>query len=209
MKILTISDVEVNFIYSPTIQERFKSVDLVISCGDLPYYYLEYIISMLNKPLYYVAGNHANAVEQTVGGPHSTPWGAINLHRNVFRCNGLLMAGVEGCLKYNAGKGQYTQGDMWSWVLSLIPALLINKLRFGRYLDVFVTHAPPAGIHDQSDQPHKGINAFRWLDRVFKPRYHFHGHIHIYRSSTVTKTLYEKTQVINTYGFRETIIDIP
>ena len=73
MKILSISDVEINFIYSPTIQERFKSVDLVISCGDLPYYYLEYIISMLNKPLYYVAGNHANAVEQTIGGPHTSP----------------------------------------------------------------------------------------------------------------------------------------
>jgi Icc-related predicted phosphoesterase len=209
MKILSVSDVEVNLIYSPTIRERFKSVDLVISCGDLPYYYIEYIISMLNKPLYYVAGNHANAVEETVGGPHSSPWGAISLHRNALRCNGLLMAGVEGCLKYNQGKGQYTQGDMWLSVLSLAPLLLINKLRFGRYLDVFATHAPPVGIHDQPDRPHQGINAFRWLDRVFKPLYHFHGHIHIYRSSTITKTLYVKTQVINTYGFRETIIDIP
>jgi uncharacterized protein len=209
MKILSISDIEINFIYSPTIQERFKSVDLVISCGDLPYYYLEYIETMLNKPLYYVAGNHSNSVEQTTGGPHTAPWGAINLHRKTLRYNGLLMAGVEGCLKYNQGKGQYSQRDMWLSVLLLTPALLINKLRFGRYLDVFVTHAPPKGIHDQPDLPHQGIKAFRWLDRVFKPGYHFHGHIHIYRSSTVTKTLYVKTQVVNTYGFKETIIDIP
>jgi predicted phosphodiesterase len=67
MKILSLSDVEISYIYSPVVKERFNSIDLVISCGDLRYSYLEYIISMLNKPLYYVTGNHANSVEETVG----------------------------------------------------------------------------------------------------------------------------------------------
>jgi len=38
--------------------DRFGDVELVLSCGDLPYYYLEYIVSMLNVPLLYVHGNH-------------------------------------------------------------------------------------------------------------------------------------------------------
>ncbi|MBN1298348.1 MAG: metallophosphoesterase [Actinobacteria bacterium] len=58
MKILIISDKVVEHIYSPTIEERFKDIDFIISCGDLPCYYLEFIVSMLTKPLFYVMGNH-------------------------------------------------------------------------------------------------------------------------------------------------------
>ncbi len=51
MKILAVSDIELGYIYQPRISERFSDVDLIISCGDLPHYYLEYIVSMLNVPL--------------------------------------------------------------------------------------------------------------------------------------------------------------
>jgi Icc-related predicted phosphoesterase len=59
------------------------------------------------------------------------------------------------------------------------------------------------GIHDQPDLPHQGINAFRWLLKVFQPRYHFHGHIHVYHPDAVTETKFNQTQVINTYGYIE------
>jgi len=49
--------------------------------------------------------------------------------------------------------------------------------------------------------------AFRWLIQTFKPGYHFHGHIHVYRQDTVTHTQFQDTQVINTYGYLETILD--
>ena len=100
MNILAISDVEVDMIYSPLITQRFKDVDLVIGCGDLPYYYMEYVISMLNKPLYYVRGNHApRFMEEADDHERAEPWGGIDLHRNVTRDpSGLLMAGFEGCL---------------------------------------------------------------------------------------------------------------
>lgn len=207
MKILSLSDIEISFIYSPLIIERFISTDLVISCGDLPYYYLEYIISTLNRPLYFVSGNHSNSIEETVAGPRASPWGGINLHRRVCNCNGLLMAGIEGCQRYNNGKGQYTQDEMWMMVWSMVPILFLNKLRYGRYLDILVTHAPPAGIHDMEDLPHQGIRAFRWLLKVFKPLYHLHGHTHIYRSDAITETLFGSTIVVNTCGFRETNIN--
>jgi hypothetical protein len=78
---------------------------------------------------------------------------------------------------------------------------------YGRYLDIFISHAPPWGIHDQPDLPHQGIKAFRWLLETFRPRYHFHGHIHVYRQDVQTVSQYLSTTVINTYGFAETLVD--
>ncbi len=204
MKLLAVSDIELGFIYSPTLAERFQDVDLVLSCGDLSYYYLEYIVSMLNVPVYYVRGNHSSDVEHGSGGDRRYPWGAVDLHGKVLRDDtGVLLAGVEGCLRYNEGPHQYTQAEMWTQVFRLVPGLLYNRLRHGRYLDIFVTHAPPWQIHDMDDLPHQGIKAFRWFIRVFKPVYHFHGHIHVYRNDTITQTRYNDTQVINAYGYRE------
>lgn len=210
MKILSVSDVEQGIIYSSQIAERFYDVDLVISCGDLPYYYLEYIISSLNVPLYHVRGNHASKVEITEMGQRTEPWGAINLHRRVKQDDtGLLLAGVEGSIQYNYGPHQYSQSSMWMMVFMMTPALFLNKLLYGRYLDVFVTHASPWKIHDLNDLPHHGVKAFRWFDQVFKPQVHLHGHIHVYRQDTVTQTQYHKTLVMNTYGSREFYINVP
>jgi Icc-related predicted phosphoesterase len=204
MKVLAVSDVELDMIYSPLITQRFKNVDLVIGCGDLPYYYLEYIISMLNRPLYYVRGNHAPRFrEEGTGGERTFPWGGIDLHRRVRRDpSGLLMAGIEGSLNYNNGRYQYSQGEMWSMILAMAPRLMLNRLRYGRYLDIFVSHAPPWQIHDKSDLPHQGIKAFRWFIETFKPAYHLHGHIHIYQQYDVTETEHQQTRVINAYGFK-------
>ena len=209
MKILSISDVEIGFIYSPLIIDRFKDVDLVISCGDLPYYYLEYIISLLNIPLYYVRGNHANLVESGSEVDRLSPWGAIDLHRKAIRDhNGLLMAGIEGSMRYNFGPYQYSQFDMWWMVWGLLPGLFINRLRYGRYLDIFVSHAPPWQIHDKTDLPHQGIKAFRWLIDVFQPAFHLHGHIHVYRQDEPTETLEKNTWVVNSYGYRVLELDL-
>lgn len=207
MKILSLSDIELGFIYSPQVLERFTDIDLVISCGDLSYFYLEYIVSMLNKPMYFVRGNHARDVEYGTAGERRAPWGAVDLHRKVINHSNLLLAGMEGSLMYNNGPYQYTQGEMWMKVLSLVPALLVNRMRYGRFLDIFVSHAPPKGIHDMDDLPHQGIKAFRWLIAAFKPSIFLHGHIHIYRSDTSLVTRVGKTTVINSYGFHETIID--
>lgn len=210
MKVLSVSDVELNMIYSPQITERFDQIDAIISCGDLPFYYLEYMISMLNRPLYFVRGNHAQSVEYGSGWDRHFPLGGCNLHRKVLRSGeGLLMAGVEGSLRYNKGPHQYTQNEMWIHVFRLVPQLLLNKLRFGRYLDIFVSHAPAWKIHDADDQPHRGIKAFRWLDTVFQPSYHLHGHVHIYRQDGIYFTFLGKTRIINTYGYRVTDIPIP
>jgi uncharacterized protein len=206
MKILAVSDVEVDMIYSPLVVQRFKDVDMIIGCGDLPYYYMEYIVSMLNRPLYYVKGNHApRHSELGVDSERDHPWGCTDLHRRVVRdpSSGLLMAGIQGSLRYNAGPYQYTQMEMWQLAWELVPRLLINRILYGRYLDILITHAPCWRIHDKDDLPHQGIKAFNWLVEVFKPAYHLHGHIHIYQQYDITETAHGSTHIINTYGYKE------
>ena len=113
MKLLAVSDVEIGFIYSPMIREKYQDVDLILSCGDLPYYYIEYMISMLNVPCYFVRGNHASIREYGVGGIRRFPWGAVDLHRRCVEDDtGLLVAGLEGSLRYNKGPHQYTQSEI-------------------------------------------------------------------------------------------------
>ncbi|MDQ4077798.1 MAG: metallophosphoesterase [Chloroflexota bacterium] len=203
MKVLAISDKIVDFIYSSAVRERFADVDLVLSCGDLPYYYLEFIVSMLDKPLFFVRGNHANLVEHGPDGPRTRPWGAVDLDRQVINFEGLLMAGFEGSLRYNRGPFQYTDQQMYWHVMQIIPRLFLNRAIHGRFLDVLVTHAPPLGVGDDSDRCHTGFSAFRRFLEWFKPRWMLHGHIHIYQPNAVTRLQFHQTEVINCYGYRE------
>jgi len=202
MNILTISDVLVPILYTPQITQRFSDVDVVIDCGDLPHDYVEYVACNLNAVLFYVYGNHSHNIILHSTDEKPKIKGGTNLHHRVINHHGLLLAGIEGSGRYREGPYQYSQGEMWFHVFLLIPGLLINRILYGRYLDIFVTHAPPWGIHDQPDLPHQGIKAFRWFIQVFKPRYHIHGHIHVYRPDTITETQVGSTQVLNTFGYR-------
>ena len=210
MKILAVSDEIVGYLYSPMVREQFPDIELILSCGDLPYYYLEYLVSMLDVRCYFVRGNHSAKTEYGVEGARKYPWGAVDLHRRgVTDPSGLLLAGLEGSLRYNLGPHQYTQADYWSYVFELVPHLLFNKGKYGRYLDIFITHAPPWKVHDEEDLPHQGIKAFRWLIRVFKPGYFVHGHIHVYRNDTVTRSLVDSTVVENVYRYKKLTVTIP
>ena len=156
LNVLSISDVQSPLLYSARIRDRFHAVDLVLSCGDLPYFYLEYIISTLDMPLFFVRGNHDKRVEYGVAGPTTGPQGGIDLHQRVINHQGLLLAGVEGCVRYNLGPYQYSQAEMWEHVLRLAPFLLANRLRYGRYLDIFLTHAPPWASTTNPTGPTRG-----------------------------------------------------
>ena len=208
MRILSLSDTVVSLIYSPLIRSRHEGVDVILGCGDLPYYYLEYVFTSLEAPLYYVRGNHDKVLEYSSAGQRAGPHGGIDLHCRTVSYKGLLLAGVEGSLRYRPGPFQYTQAEMWWHVYRLLPGLLRNRLEYGRYLDVFITHAPPTGIHDSDDLPHRGINAFRWLVKVFQPVLHLHGQIHVYYPGAAMETRLGVTRVINTYAWREILIDI-
>jgi Icc-related predicted phosphoesterase len=89
----------------------------------------------------------------------------------------------------------------------LVPSLIWNRLFYGRYLDILITHAPPQGIHDQPDRCHQGFRAFVTLMERFRPRYLIHGHVHVYSPMETIETVYKDTTVINTYGYRILEID--
>ena len=80
MRILSLSDTVVSLIYSPLIRSRHQGVDLILGCGDLPYYYLEYVLTSLDAPLYFVRGNHDKVLEYSTAGQRTGPHGGIDLH---------------------------------------------------------------------------------------------------------------------------------
>jgi len=202
MKILALSDQMVEHLYCPSVKERFGDVDLVVGCGDLPSYYLEFIVSMLNVPLIHVPGNHDPVSPAPEFGLslHGCP---NNIDGLVIEERGLLIAGLGGSIRYRPdGVNQYTQGEMARRILAMTPRLLWNRIRYGRFLDILVTHAPPRGTHDAEDPAHVGFAPFNRFIARFRPRYLLHGHAHVYRHDAVTSTRVGQTTVVNVYPYR-------
>ena len=210
MKILTVSDKTEPLLYSPAVKRLYGDVDLVLGCGDLPFYYLEFLVTMLGGPLFYVIGNHANEVRKRYAPEEEWqyPSGCVNIDERVVRYRRLLIAGLEGSMRYNNNPYyQYTDREMTLKTWKLVPSLLLNRLRYGRYLDILVTHAPPYGVHDQEDRCHTGFRAFLAFMRRFRPRYLIHGHVHVYSPNQMTESGYGQTTVLNAYGHRIVEID--
>ncbi len=198
MRVLSISDKVVDVLYRPALAEHARGVELVLSCGDLPADYLEFIVSVLNVPLLYVMGNHGGD-----GGEKTFPDGCENIAGRVVEHKGLLIAGLEGSRRYNNRPNfQYTENEMRGKIAMLTPALLLNRARYGRYLDVLIAHAPPYHIHDDEDLPHTGFKSFVWLIDHYQPRYFLHGHKHVYDPREQTVTQRGTTTIVNTYGYR-------
>ena len=208
MQVLTISDVVAREVYGPTAQVRFKDAKLVLSCGDLPPSYLEFVVSTLNVPLLYVPGNHDGREEITESGTTvAVPQGCINIDGRITQVAGLWIYGLGGAPWYNGGEHQYTETEMWLRVLLMLPRLLLRERRIGRPLDIMIAHA---AAHDILDGPgaHRGFKSLRWLVERIQPRYFIHGHVHpSYGYNRKTEAVLGHTQIINTVGYRLLDID--
>ncbi|MDR2209878.1 MAG: metallophosphoesterase [Spirochaetaceae bacterium] len=205
MKILCIADQIDPLVYTDTIKSRYKNVDLILSAGDLPFDYLDFVVSSLNRPLLFVFGNHH--LEQyefyrtkAPGLGSAAAAGLTHVGSSVCSEGGLLIAGLGGSMRYNRGSNQFTEGQMLFEMWKLFPRLLFNRIVRGRWLDILLTHAAPQGIHDKADPCHRGFKCFLWFMRAFKPRYLIHGHIHLYDLADKRTTTYKKTTVINAYS---------
>jgi Icc-related predicted phosphoesterase len=191
VKILALSDVELpqmqNLAY---LRRTYGDVDLVISCGDLPAAYLDYVTSALNIPMFFVRGNHDESYRMRMPG-------GDDLHMRFVRYRGLTFAGIEGSLRYNRGTIQYTEFEMMNLVLRWGLRMLPRRLFRQHGVDVMVTHAPPRHIHDREDRPHMGFRSFRKLIEWYRPRYFLHGHVDVYDRREETWTDFMGTQVVN------------
>jgi uncharacterized protein len=207
MRILTVSDKVEPVLYGPHIRDRVGHIDLVLACGDLPYYYLEYVVGLLDAPLFYVHGNHDQVIARTMSGipalGSTISWGT-DLHMRTAEHRGLLLGGLEGCRRYSPNRPfQYSEVEMRWQAARLGVKLWANRLRHGRFLDILITHAPPRGIHDDEDVPHQGFESHLSFMRSYRPMLLIHGHQHVYnRNAATTETQFEDTWVLNTYGYR-------
>jgi uncharacterized protein len=187
--ILAVADEVDEAIYGDKL-DRLRP-DLVLSCGDLPFDYLEYIVSRTNVPLIYVPGNHdpglapADTTWTPLGGerPAPGPQGCDNADGRVLDVLGLRIGGLGGSIRYKPGPNQYTQAQMRRRALALEFRVRLNGARRGRKLDVLLTHAPPFGGGPPADPAHVGFVAFGRIIKTLEAGLHVHGHVHLYGRS--------------------------
>lgn len=232
MKILCVSDFVDPLIYNQNVKEIFPDIDIILCAGDLPMDYIDFIVSVFNKPTFFIFGNHNlkefsfyhksskdftnhTTSEQIMSHGHGATYLGFKtfsdrrityVDKNGIRTP-LLIGGASGSNKYNNGLNQYTNSQMKFKLICMIPKLLINKIRYGRYLDIFLTHATPRHVHDHEDPCHIGYECYNWFIKKFKPAFMVHGHIHLYDLREQRISEYCNTTVVNAYS--HCIIDLP
>ena len=167
MKLLLISDEEDKYLWDFYRPGRLDGVDLILSAGDLKASYLSFLVTMANRPLLYVHGNHDGAYDR------QPPEGCECIDDRLVVVNGLRILGLGGSLRYNSGPYQYTERQM----LRRINRLYL-KLRRAGGVDIVLTHAPVAGYGDEDNLTHRGFEAFVSLLDYWQPAYLIHGHVH-------------------------------
>lgn len=185
VRVLVIADEEAPDLHHQTL--RAMAPDLVLSAGDLPWHYLEYVASSVDAPVVFVPGNHDPSIERVRKSRNGTytadglpcdsprPHGAVNADGRVVEAAGLRIAGLGGCVRYKPGPHQYPQQQY-----ARRARRLLRHARAIGAVDVVLSHAPPLGLGDGHDKPHEGIAALHHVLERLEPSWHLHGHIHPY-----------------------------
>jgi uncharacterized protein len=191
LKILAVSDFIDKSLTQMVENKTLEPVDLIVSCGDMAPEYLIFLKNKLEKPLFYVKGNHDIRYDP------SNLLGCENIHAKLIRFKTLNILGLEGSIWYSGGINQYTDKQMDK----IIFRLWFSLWRKGG-VNIVVTHAPPRDVHDGPDHCHTGFDSFVKLIKKKKPDYFIHGHIHKeFNNIEQRTTMVNSTKVINTCGF--------
>jgi predicted phosphodiesterase len=219
-RILAVSDSVDPALYDHFNVERWRAekIELIISCGDLPAYYLSYLVSRFDVPLYYVKGNHDESYRE------EPPEGGESIDGKLITVDGLRILGLGGAPRYNDGENQYTEAGM-NWRI----ACQKPRIWLAHGIDLLVTHAPPqycplaqsvcpkpAGVgrpciqparsgretcYDAADRPHRGFNAFTEMIHSYHPRFLLHGHTHLSFGSAKRLVEVDDTKVVDVHGY--------
>ena len=190
MKILLVSDEEDRFLWDYYTPGRLKGIDLILSAGDLDAEYLSFLVTMANRPLLYVHGNHDGGYAQR------PPEGCQCIDGKLVTVGGLRILGLGGSALYNGGPHQYTERQM-RWRIHRLRL----KLALTGGVDIVLTHAPVRGFGDEDNMTHRGFEAFLPLLDQYQPRYLVHGHIHQrYGANRPRCYQYNETTIVNATG---------
>jgi uncharacterized protein len=195
LTVLAVADEVSPSLYDRFDEERWGNIDLVLSCGDVPPYYLDFLCSMLNVPVLYVRGNHDATY------PAKAYDGCENVHGKIVERKGLRVAGFEGSMWYNGGDFQYREREM---------RRIVRRSRIRTFRsdppDIVLTHAPPRGCHDGRDACHRGFESFREAIEVWRPKFLLHGHMHAYERGERDTTI-GATRVVHVFPY--TVLQVP
>ena len=192
MKILALADVEEPYLWDYYSAEKVKDVDLILSCGDLKSEYLEFLVTMMNKPLLYVHGNHDDRYQK------KPPLGCECIDDTVTEVRGYRIAGLGGSMRYRPdAKFMYTEKQMSQRV-----SKLRKKIKKAGGIDILVTHAPVFDCGDMEDLAHRGFACFQTILREEHPQVMFFGHVHrSYGSFTREREYSGGVRLINASGY--------
>lgn len=189
MRILVLADEPSKWLYDFYEEGKLDEYDLILSCGDLPGNYLSFLVTFAKAPVLYVTGNHDHY-------DRKPPEGCICIDDQIYEYKGVRILGLGGCMQYIPGApNQYTEKEMQKRVKKLR-----FQLRKKKGFDILLTHAPAFGIGDLSDLPHTGFKVFLELMEKYRPKYFFHGHVHLnYGSNLLREQQYMDTTVVNAF----------
>jgi hypothetical protein len=212
IKLLAVSDQVDTRIHNATLRQRMPDIDVVFGCGDVPARYLEFLADALDRPVYFVLGNHHEELTRKgMSGQRYEPMGCVDVGGKVVRDerSGLIVGGFPGSPSYSRETDQQYSNNEIRWMIArMIPRLLIYRLRFGRFIDIVISHAPPRNINDREDVPHRGFPPLRTFLRWFKPALHLHGHIHVYDRTESAETQFHESTVINVYPYASLDLEV-
>lgn len=189
MQILVVADIESKYIWDYFDKERFKDIELVISCGDLKASYLSFLVTMIPVPVLYVHGNHDYRYST------NPPEGCDSIEDKIITYKGVRIAGLGGSMEYRGGMHQYTEEQMQKRVNKLLKNAKNS-------IDILVTHASAYQLGDGEGMCHMGFKCFYDVYEKALPLYHLHGHNHLNYSHNVKRILqYKDITIINGYDY--------
>lgn len=184
--ILCVSDEEDDNIWNG-YHKDLKDVDFIISCGDIKASYLEYLVTVSNKELFYVHGNHDESYDMY------PPEGCTCVDDDLYIYNGIRILGLGGSVNYNNSKYMYSEKEMEKRI-----SKLSRKIKKAGGVDIVVAHSPIQGYGNLDDYAHQGFECMEHLVKKYKPKYYLFGHVHKNYDHTYSGFYkIDETQIIN------------
>ncbi|MBN1595327.1 metallophosphoesterase [candidate division FCPU426 bacterium] len=207
IRLLALADEASNYLenYLTATRPADIPLDLLVSCGDLDASYLDFCATASGRMLYYVNGNH-----ETMPKKEGRGFGE-DLHGRALETRHAILCGFGGARWYKPGEYQFLESEM-RWLTRMVR-WQIWKIRLrGRLFKtpqkpvIVLSHAPPAGIHDQENSEHQGFACFKTFMRAVRPVIWLHGHVHLPNLRQIQKTVCQGTTVLNVFQFKYIVL---